>query len=156
MSPIGSGAADIEIRLTERALDVVVQERVRVESLPGEVAREKRRGAVHFAAPEVLDDLSQDRALVRNDLGPERHARVESAVAEHALAEGVDRVDRGLVEIAQRRDEPEACVVAVRRALEQRAASVSSLARGAALECFARLGRGACGCGRAARPSPLR
>ena len=66
------------------------------------VAHERRSCAVELAPPEIVDDLLRELALVRDELQVEGDAALEGALGEHALAEAVDREDRGLVEAGER------------------------------------------------------
>ena len=67
----------------------------------GDLAR-----AVELPAPVILDDLAQQRHLVRHQLGVEQAAGLERPVLEHPLAEAVDGVDGRLIKAVERAIQP--------------------------------------------------
>src|SRR5690606_24117633 len=57
---------------------------------------------VYLAGPEILHDLLNQRALVRDQVDVEAQLALESVLHEHALAETVDCQNAGLIQLLQR------------------------------------------------------
>ena len=61
-----------------------------------------RVGVPHAGCPEVEDQLFEQVRLVADQLRVEEGSGLEGVLLEHALAEAVDRRDRGPVEVVER------------------------------------------------------
>src|SRR6185503_20396395 len=92
------------------------------------------RRSVERAAPEVVDDILDELALVGHERRLEQDAALERAIGQDSLAEAVDREHGGLVEPVQRALDRARRHRSIARALDDRPAE-GILAR-AALEGF--------------------